>query len=83
MAVHSKVKAGAWTGAGGVALGPLLVYLADWWGMPPMGEAPATAAGAALVWLMNNAGAWLKRETVHRPFDVAPSDRDANGYPKP
>ena len=72
MAIHSKVMAGGLVGGGGVALGPLVAYLVEWFGMPPMGDVVASAAGGALVWVMNNVSAWLKRETVHRPLDGAP-----------
>ena len=69
-AIHSKVAAGAWSGAGGVALGPLVAYLLEWWGAPPMGDVAASAAGAALVWAMNFLAAYAKRETVYRPNPI-------------
>ena len=68
--LHSKVKAGAWSGAGGVALGPLVAYLLEWAGAPPMGDTVAAAAGAALVWLMNNVAAYTKTETAYRPNPI-------------
>ncbi len=68
MAIHSKVAAGAWSGAGGVALGPLVAYLLEWFGAPPMGDTVAAAAGGALAWLMNNIAAYAKTETVYRPL---------------
>ena len=70
MTIHSKVRAGGLVGGGGVALGPLVAYLAEWFGMPPMGDVVASAAGGALVWLMNNLAAWAKEERVYRPNPI-------------
>ena len=71
MAIHSKVMTGGLVGGGGVALGPLVAYLLEWWGAPPMGDAVAAAAGGALVWVMNNLAAWGKTETVHGAHPTA------------
>ena len=74
MPIHSKVMTGGLVGGGGVALGPLVAYIVEWLGMPPMGDVVASAAGGALVWIMNNVAAYAKRETVHIPFADEPGD---------